>query len=136
MGWASCYEDNMDAKGETERSKSRKPKVQIGKNRLKKQYVPVTKTRHVPEDDPEDDICFESLLNSLPVPQPDPPRRPKPSPKTRQHKTLRSKPSPKTRQHTRRRERRKEQYAPVTKTRYVTSEEIQRRIQREIIRLN
>ena len=64
MGWASCYEDNMDARGESKRSESREPKVQIAKNRLKKQ--PVAKTRHVPEED----ICFESLLNNLPVPQP------------------------------------------------------------------
>ena len=51
MGWASCYEDNMDARGESKRFKSRKPKVQIGKNRLKKQYVPVAKTRYVTSDE-------------------------------------------------------------------------------------
>lgn len=124
MGWASYYEDNIDARRE---SKSRKPTVQIGKDRLKERYVPAVKTQHVPEGD----ICFESILNNVVVRKPKPSR---PIPKddidargeSKQPKTLRSKPSPKT--------RRKKQHVPVTKIRYVSSDEIQLRIQREIIR--
>lgn len=37
MGWASYYEDNIDARGA---SKSRKPTVQIGKDHLRERYVP------------------------------------------------------------------------------------------------
>ena len=35
MGWASCYEDNMDARGESKRSKSRKPKSSNRKQPIK-----------------------------------------------------------------------------------------------------
>ena len=125
MGWASYQEDNIDARGESKSSKSRKPKVSNRRKPPKKQYVP------------EDDICFESLLNNLPVPKPS-----RPTPKddigargeSKQPKTLRPKTSPKTRQHIHRKEPRRKQYVPVAKTQYVTSDEIQRRIQREIIR--
>ena len=124
MGWASYQEDNMDARGE---SKSRKPTVQSGKDRLKERHGPNPKTRYVPEDD----ICFESFLNSLAARKPKPSR---PIPKgdidargeSKQPKTLQSKPSSKT--------HRKKRQAPVTKIRYVSSDEIQLRIQREIIR--
>ena len=148
MGYASYYEDAIDARGESKTSKSTKPKVSNRRESPKKQYVP------------EDDICFESLLNNLPVPKPSRPtpkdnidarsesKRPntlrsKPSSKTRQRKTLRSKrpntlrsePSPKMLQRIRQRELRRRPDVPVTKTRYVPPDEIQRRIQREIIRL-
>ena len=127
MGYASCYEDNLDARGESE---SRKPKVS---NRREPRNVPVAKTQHVPEED----ICFESLLNNLPIPKPL-----QPTPKddidarggSKQPKALRPKPSPKPRQRSRRREPLKKRYAPVAKTRYVAPDEIQRRIQLEIIR--
>lgn len=47
MGWASCYEDNLDARGESKSSKSRKPKVPNGREPLRKTDVPVAKTRYV-----------------------------------------------------------------------------------------
>ena len=132
MGWASYQEDNLDARGESKSYKSRKPKVS---HRREPRNVPVAKTQHVPEED----ICFESLLNNLPVPKPKPSR---PIPKddinargeSKRPKPSRPKPSLKARQHIHRREPRKRRYAPVAKTRYVAPDEIQRRIQLEIIR--
>ncbi len=127
MGWASYSEDILDAIGESKSSKSRKPKkVSNRRKPPKKQYVP------------EDDICFESLLNNLTFPEPSPP-----TPKgninargeSKRSKTLRSKTSPKTRQRSRRREPRQKYDVSVMKTRYVPPDEIQQRIQRELIRL-
>ena len=117
MGFASYYEDIIDARGGSKSSESRKPKVSNRRKPPKKQHIP------------EDDICFESLLNNLPVLKPS-----RPTPKndvdargeSKQPKTLQPKPSFRTCQRSRQRE-------PL-KTRYVSPDEIQRRIQREIIR--
>ena len=131
MGYASYYEDSIDARGESKSSKSRTLKVPNRREPSKKQYVRAAKTRHVPEDD----ICFESLLNNLPEPS-----RPTSKDdidargKSKQPKTLRPKPSPKPRQRIHRSEPRRKQSVSVAKTRYITPEEIQRRIELEIIR--
>ena len=137
MGWASYYEDNIDARGESKSSKSRKPKVPNRREPPKKQYVP------------EDDICFETLLNNLPIPKPSRPtpkddidargesKQPKPlrpKPSLKRGESKQPKPSLKARQRSRQREPRRKHYVPVAKTRYVSPDEIQRRIQREIIR--
>lgn len=47
MGWASYYEDDMDARGESKSSKSPEPKVPNRRERIKKTDVPVEKTRYV-----------------------------------------------------------------------------------------
>lgn len=133
MGWPSCQEDNLDARGEYRSSKSRKLKVPNRRESRRKQDIPVAKTRHVPEDD----ISFESILDNLPEPSRPTPKdhidargeskQPKP-------KILRPKPSPKPHQRIHRREPRRKQYVPVAETRYVSRDEIQERIQLEIIR--
>jgi len=133
MGWASYYEDAMDARSESKSSKSRKPKGSNRREPPKKRSVPVAKARYAPEDD----ICFESVLDNLPKPSRPTPKdhidargeskQPKP-------KILRPKPSPKPHQRIHRREPRRKQYVPVTETRYVSRDEIQQRIEREIVR--
>ena len=88
MGFASYYEDNLEARDEFVR----------GRHRLTSSSV-----THTPQ--------------------------PKQSPKPLQQKALYN-----TGQDIRRREFQKTQHASVMKTQYVTTEEIQRRIQREMIR--
>ena len=126
MGYASYSEDILDA-----RSESKIPKIRRRKKVSNKREPP--KKQSVPEDD----ICFESLLNNLPVPDP-PPLTPKGDinalGESKRSKTLRSKTSPKTRQRSSRGEPRQKHGVSVEKTRYVTPCEIQRRIQREIYR--
>ena len=121
MSLASYYEDIIDARGESKSSKSGKQKVSNRREPPKKQYVP------------GDDICFESLLNNLPVSKPSQPT-PKDDIDARGESKQPKKPSLKAHQRSRQRELRRKQDVPIAKTRYVPLDEIQRRIQREIIR--
>jgi ribosomal protein S12 methylthiotransferase accessory factor YcaO len=99
MGFASCYEDNLDARSESLRRFSR----QHTKKTEKKPTVSESKKSQRTQ--------------------------PKQSLKPLQQKATHN-----IRQDICRRELQKTPHVPVVKTRYVTTEEIQRRIQREIIR--
>ena len=108
MGWASYQEDNIDARGKS-KSFTRIPK---SSRSIPKSSQPVKSQFKGSPDDP---------FKSTPVPTtPDIIQQPKLSPKPRQR--------------IRRREPLKKQDVPVAKTRYVAPDEIQRRIQLEIIR--
>jgi len=118
MGFASYYEDNLDAKGESVRGRYRH--LTSSKEKTKKTQG-ITKSQFMREGMP--DFTHRPPLKESP-------------------KLLRQKASHNTRQDIRRRELQKTQHArvqktqhvPVMKTRYVTTEEIQRRIQCEITR--
>lgn len=118
MGWASYQEDNINARGE---SKSF-ARIQKASRRASR------------STDASNGGSFTRIQKaSRPMKSPNNPFKstPVPTPRhiTQQPKTLRPKPSPKTHQRIRRREPLKKQYVPVAKTRHVTSDEIQQRIQ-------
>ena len=97
----------------------------MGKYYTKNSYSPVSRIQHIGAQT-EERNPKSSRRKSL---------RPKPLRwKSSRRKLLQPKPSSNTRQRTRRRKPQKIQHVTATKTRYVPSEEIQQRIQREIIR--
>ena len=112
MGFASCYEDNLDARSESVRGRHRCLTLSTEKRKKTQREKPV-----------ESQFTLERRPNFTRSP------RPKRSPKPLQQKA-----SHNTRQDIRRREPQKTQHIPVMKTQFVTTEEIQRRIQCEIIR--
>ena len=121
MGFASCYEDNLDARGESARGRHR---------HLTLSKVKTKKTQQI--ESMESQFRLQRSADSTRTSKPS---QPKPSrPKPLQSKSSRPKPSPGTRQRIRRRGHPKTPHVPVMKTQYVTTEEIQLRIQHEIIR--
>ena len=134
MGFASCYEDNLDARGESVRSRHR---------RLTPPKEKTKKTQQI--GSMESQFRLRRSVNSTSTLKPSrlKPSRPKPlQSKPRRPKLLEKKTSPGRYQRIRRRESQGTQYAraqktlhfSVTRTQRVTTEEIQRRIQREIVR--
>ena len=112
MGFASCYEDNLDARGESVRGRHRRLTLSTEKTKKTQREKPV-----------ESQFTLERRPNFTRAP------RPKRSPKPLQRTATRN-----IRQDIRRRELQKTPHVPVMKTQYVTTGEIERRIQREIIR--
>ena len=112
MGFASYYEDNLDARGESVRGRHRRLTLSKEKTKKTQREKPV-----------ESQFTLERRPNFTRTP------RPEQSPKLLRQKALYN-----TRQDIRRRELQKTQHVPVVKTQYVTTEEIARRVQREIIR--
>lgn len=110
MGFASYYEDNLDARGESVRGRYRH--LTSSKEKIKKTQG-ITKSQFMREGMP--DFTHRPPLKQSP-------------------KLLRQKVSHSTRQDIRRIELQKIPHVPVMKTQYVTTEEIERRIQREIVR--
>ena len=112
MGFASYYEDNLDARSESVRGRHRLPTVSEKKTK---------KTQR--KKSMESQSTLERRPNFIHTPQS------KQSPELSQQRALYN-----TRQDIRRREFQKTQHVPVTKIQSVTTEEIGRRIQCEIIR--
>ena len=119
MGWASYQEDNKDARGESKSSKSRKPEVP---NRDKPPRASLHVTQKIKKPHSYKVECLESQF-SLRISTNSTayflklsrnPSRPKPFKKQSRNP---SRPKPF-----------KKQYVPVAKTRHVTSDEIQQRI--------
>ena len=105
MGWASYQEDNLDARGE--RNTRRKPK---NFTRTPKSPQPIPKPSQSGNSQPPDDSFKSTPVTTTP------------------DRTQQPKPSPKTRQRNRGIKPLKKQDVPVVKTRHVTSDELQRRI--------
>ena len=112
MGFASYHEDNLDARGESVRGRHRR--LTLSKEKTKKTQQ---------KKSMESQFTLERRSDSTRTP------RPKQSLKLLRQKALYN-----THQDIRRRALQKTQHVPVMKTQYVTTEEIERRIQREIIR--
>ena len=110
MGFASYHEDNLDARGES--IKGRHHRLTPSKEKTKKTHG-ITKSQFMRKGMPD----FTH--------RPPPKQSPKP---------LRQKVSHSIRQDIRRRESQEVQHVPVMKTQRVTNDEIQRRIECEIIR--
>ena len=106
MGWASYQEDNKDARGESKSSKSRKPEVP---NRDKPPRASLHVTQKIKKPHSYKVECLESQF-SLRISTNSTAYFLKPS-----RNPSRPKPF-------------KKQYVPVAKTRHVTSDEIQQRI--------
>ena len=137
MGFASYHEDNLDARGESVRGRHRRPTLSKEKTKKTQRKKPAKSQFTQRKKSMESQFTLERRPNFTRTP------RPKQSPKP-----LRQKASHNTRQDIRRREPQKMQHARVQKTPHVTffpprepqktqrvtTEEIQRRIQREIIR--
>jgi len=123
MGFASYYEDNLDARGETVRGRHRRLTLSTEKTRKTQREKPMESQFTLRKKSMESQFTLERRPNFTRTP------RPKQSPKPLQQKATRN-----TRQDIRRRELQKTPRVPVMKTQYVTTGEIERRIQREIIR--
>ena len=123
MGFASYYEDNLDARGESVRGRHRRLTLSKEKTKKTQREKPVESQFTLRRKSMESQFTLERRPNFTRTP------RPKQSPKLLRRKALYN-----TRQDIRRREFQKTQHVPVVKTQYVTTEEIARRVQREIIR--
>lgn len=131
MGFASYYEDNLDARGESVRGRHRRLTLSTEKIKKTQREKPVESQFTLRKKSMESQFTLERRPNFTRSPWS------KRSPKPLQQKTTR-----KTCQDIRRREPQKTQHArvqktqhvPVMKTQYVTTGEIERRIQREIVR--
>lgn len=130
MGFASCYEDNLDARGESLRRFSRQhtkktekePTVSESKKSQRTQRkISQFKLRRSADSTRVNEITRWKKKSQR--------TQPKQSLKPLQQKATHN-----IRQDICRREPQKTLYVPVQKTQRVTTEEIQRRIQREIIR--
>lgn len=135
MGFASCYEDNLDARGESLRRFSRQhtkktekePTVSESKKSQRTQRkISQFKLRRSADSTRVNKITLRKKKSQ---PQKSQRTQPKQSLKPLQQKATHN-----IRQDIRRRELQKTLRVPVQKTQRVTTEEIQRRIQREIIR--
>ena len=123
MGFASYYEDNLDARGESVRGRHRRLTLSTEKTKKTQREKPVESQFALRKKSMESQFTFERRPNFTRAP------RPKQSPKPLQQKATRN-----IRQYIRRGELQKTPHVPVMKTQYVTTEEIEWRIQREITR--
>ena len=123
MGFASCYEDNLDARGESVRGRHRRLTSSKEKTKKPQREKPVESQFTLRKKSMESQFTLERRPNFTRSPRPK--RLPKPLPQTATHNI---------RQDIRRRELQKTPHVPVMKTQYVTTGEIEQRIQREIIR--
>ena len=135
MGFASCYEDNLDARSESLRRFSR----QHTKKTEKEPTVSESK-KSQPTQRKISQFKLRRSTDSTRVSKITPQKKKSQSQKSQRTqpkqslKPLQQKAIHNIRQDICRRELQKTPHVSVMKTRYVTTEEIQRRIQREIIR--
>lgn len=135
MGWGSYQEDNQDARSEsllrssgqqTKKTKKEPTVSQFNKSRRTQRKISQFKLRRSPDSTRVNRVIRRKKKS-----------RPQKSQRTRSKQSLKSlqqKATHNIRQDIRRRELQKTPHIPVMKTQYVTTEEIERRIQYEIIR--
>ena len=123
MGFASCYEDNLDARDESVTGRHRRLTLSKEKTKETQREKPVESQFTLRKKNMESQFRLERRPNFTRTPQP-----------KQSLKPLQQKATHNIRQDICRREFQKIPHVPVQKTQRVTTEENQRRIQREIIR--
>ena len=135
MGFASCYEDNLDARGESlqrfsHQQMEKEPTVSKSKESRQTEFMESQfKLRRSADSTRVNKVTCRKEKSQQTQRKISRQTQPKRSLKPLQQKSTHN-----IRQDIRRREFQKTPHVPVMKTRYVTTEEIERRIQHEIIR--